>query len=100
MQFITLLLRSRLLRLMSVSLRLLSPILPLYGGSLCAQEVEHHRATRIEVQLYRDTLTVDVRNAPLAQVLHAIGAQAGIAMTVRGDVSRPVTQAFTSVPLA
>src|SRR5262245_13526043 len=55
--------------------------------------------TLLTEEVDRGTVTVNIRNAPLAQVLRVIGERAGIEVTVRGDVSRPLTQSFAGVPL-
>src|SRR5262249_44370491 len=94
-----LLLRAHLRRLMYVSTLLISLALTLYGGSLCAQGAEPTPPVPLDVKIERGTLTVNVHNAPLAQVLRVIGERAGIQVTVRGDVSGPVTQSFAGVPL-
>jgi hypothetical protein len=99
MAFSTLRLRARLLRLGYVASLLLSHTLTLDSGRLCAQGAEPNPATRLHVEVDRGTLAVHVRNAPLAQVLRALGEQAGIQVTVSGDVSSPVTHSFAGVPL-
>jgi hypothetical protein len=53
----------------------------------------------IDVAADGGLLTVDVRNAPLAQVLRTVAERAGIEITVRGDVSAPVTLTFAALPL-
>ena len=52
-----------------------------------------------DVRVNGGDVTVDVHDAPLAQVLRAIGEQAGIEVTIFGDLSTPVTQDFAAVPL-
>jgi len=52
-----------------------------------------------EVRASGGLLTVDVRGVPLAQVLRAIGEQADVRMTLRGDLEVPVTDAFSGLPL-
>jgi len=99
MAFITLLLQARFLRLLYVASLLIIPVLTLYGGILCAQGTEHNPPALIDVGVDHGTLTVNVRNAPLAQVLRAIGERAGIQVIVRGNVNSPVTQSFAGVPL-
>ena len=53
----------------------------------------------ITVDVRQSLLTVDIRNAPLADVLRVIGERAGLRVLIQGDVSTPVTVAFTGVPL-
>jgi len=55
--------------------------------------------TTLDVRVSRGELTVDVHEAPLAQVLRTVGERSGVAVTLRGDFSAPITQSFTSVPL-
>lgn len=52
-----------------------------------------------EVVVRRGLLSVDLRDAPLAEVLRAIGAQSGLRVTVADEVSAQVTETFTNVPL-
>ena len=42
---------------------------------------------------------MDVRDAPLADLLRIIGERAGFRVTVHGTVTAPVTDAFTDLPL-
>src|SRR5262245_12194935 len=91
--------RARLLRLLSVASLPMSYALFLSGGMLCAHGAEPTPPTLLTVEVDRGTVTVDIRNARLAQVLRVIGERAGIEVTVRGDVSRPLTQSFAGVPL-
>ena len=56
-------------------------------------------STFLDVLVSRGELTVDARNAPLAQVLQTVGKRAGIEVTLRGDFSTPITASFTGVPL-
>ena len=53
----------------------------------------------IKVDIERGLLTVDIRNVPLADVLRFIAEEAGFRMIIQGDVSTPVTDVFTDVPL-
>ena len=56
-------------------------------------------ATVIDVAVDEGRLTVDVRDAPLAEVLRAVGERVGVDVTLQGDLSAPVTQSFAGVPL-
>jgi hypothetical protein len=53
----------------------------------------------IDVAVERGEVTVDVRHAPLAQVLQVIAERAGIEVVLRGDGGAPITQAFSAMPL-
>ena len=57
-------------------------------------------ASVIDVKVRNGLLTVDLRDAPLANVLLAIGEQAGFRVLVRGDAKTTVTRSFSDVPLA
>lgn len=52
-----------------------------------------------EVVVRRGLLSVDLREAPLAEVLRSIGEQSGLRVTVADEVSAQVTETFTNVPL-
>ena len=60
---------------------------------------EKNSSTFLDVLVSRGELTVDARNAPLAQVLQTVGQRAGIEVTLRGDFSTPITASLTGVPL-
>jgi hypothetical protein len=53
----------------------------------------------IQVKIQRGLLTVDLRDAPLAEVLRAIGERAGLKVAIDGDASSLVTKSFAGVPL-
>jgi HEAT repeat protein len=53
----------------------------------------------LDVSVSGGVLTVDARNAPLAEVLQTIGQAAGIEVTLRGDFSAPITASLTGVSL-
>jgi HEAT repeat protein len=57
------------------------------------------RATFIEVTVDRSQLTVDLRHAPLDHVLRLVGERAGVDVTLRGNLTAPVTRSFTDLPL-
>lgn len=57
-------------------------------------------ASVIDVKVRNGLLTVNLRDAPLADVLLVIGEQAGFRVLVRGDAKRTVTRSFSDVPLA
>ena len=52
-----------------------------------------------EVAVREGLLSVNLRDAPMADVLLAIGTQAGFEVIIRGDLSAPVTRSFTDLPL-
>lgn len=68
------------------------------GASLAAADAAPTLPT-LNVAAERGLLSVDVRQAPLADVLRRIGERAGFVVTIRGDLSRPVTQGFSGVLL-
>ncbi len=53
----------------------------------------------IEVAVRQGLLSVKLRDAPLADVLQAIGEQAGFRVIIRGDLSAPVTWSVTQGPV-
>ena len=75
-----------------VSLLFVWPALTLYvchGLPVAAAEIPG----TIKVDVQRGLLTVDIRNAPLAEILRVIGDRAGLQMIIQGDVSTPVANA-------
>ena len=64
-----------------------------------AQAAEEIPPPVIDVVIEQGLLTVDVRNAPCADILRVIADRAGLGVIIRGDVSSPVTESFTGVPL-
>jgi len=52
-----------------------------------------------EIAVRKGLLTVNLRDAPMANVLMAVGAQAGFDVIIRGDLSAPVTWSFSDLPL-
>jgi hypothetical protein len=56
-------------------------------------------ASVLDVIVSGGEVTVDVRGVSLAQVLQAVGQRAGVELTLRGDLSAPITQSFSGVPL-
>ncbi len=68
------------------------------GRAAPAAEVDVSRAT-IEVAVRQGLLSVNLRDAPLADVLQAIGEQAGFRVIIKGDLSAPVTWSFTQAPV-
>jgi HEAT repeat protein len=53
----------------------------------------------IEIAVEQGRLSVDVRDAPLDEVLLAVGEEAGIAIEIRGDLTAHVTHSFADLPL-
>ena len=53
----------------------------------------------VHVAVDRGALTVDVREAPLSEVLRLIGVHAAIEVMLRGDLDAGVTDSFAGVPL-
>lgn len=91
--------RARLQRLIWLLPILISGALTIERGALFGQGLEKKSSTSIDVKVIQGELTLDVRNQPLAQVLREIAAQANLQLTLRGDLSAPVTQSFAAVPL-
>jgi HEAT repeat protein len=86
---------SRLDRVVAVAL-FLQFTLGVVGLAIAAPPADLSAA--IEVTVANGELTVDVRNTPLDQVLGLVGERAGIEVTLRGDLSAPITQAFAGLP--
>ena len=68
------------------------------GPPVLAAE-EETAAHGIEVALDHGLLRLQVRDAPLDDVLRVIADQAGFRLKLKGDVSAPVTWHFAGVPL-
>jgi hypothetical protein len=62
-------------------------------------ETEKNASPVLDVRVSRGELTVDVRDAPLAEVLRTIGEQAAVGVTLRGELRTPITESFAGVPL-
>jgi len=90
---------ARFLRLLQLPAVLLALASTFHGGILLAQGAEQGPSPAIDVVVSRGQLTVDVRNAPLAQVLRTIAQKAGLVLTLRGDFSAPITQSFAGLAL-
>ena len=84
--------------LAGVLLILMDPLSSLPARWALAAEDDSPRSA-VHVTVDGGLLTVDARNAPLADVLRAIAERAGFWLTLRGDLSRAVTWSFTGVPL-
>ena len=61
--------------------------------------VQAGSASVIQVTLEQGLLTVDVRDAPLADLLRVIGERTGLRVTIHGNVKTLVTDSFTGLPL-
>lgn len=64
---------------------------------LAAPAAGQDAPSTIHVEVNGDEVTVAVRDALLAAVLEIIGERAGVEMTLRGDVSAPVTESFAGL---
>ena len=53
----------------------------------------------LDVRVRAGELTVDLRDAPLSRVLRTIGEKAGLEVTLRGDLTNPITDAFDGLAL-
>jgi hypothetical protein len=56
-------------------------------------------ASVLDVIVSGGEVTVDVRGVSLAQVLQAVGQRVDVELTLRGDLSAPITQSFSGVSL-
>lgn len=72
---------------------------PLDGRPPSSAAAQEAAASAIYVATQPQLLSVDVHGVPLVDVLRVIGKQAGVVVTIRGDVSAPVTQSFAGLPL-
>lgn len=61
-------------------------------------EAETSAPPPIEVAFEQDRLTVDVREAPLDEVLQAVAEEAGVIIEIRGDLTAHVTHSFADLP--
>jgi hypothetical protein len=71
----------------------------LSAGLVPSASGEDESASSIQVQVRDESLTVDVREAPLADVLRVIGERAHVAVTVRGRLDARVTRSFVASSL-
>jgi hypothetical protein len=53
----------------------------------------------VEVSVESGRLSVRAHEAPLAEVLRAVGRHAGVTMVLSGDLDTPVTETLTDVPV-
>jgi hypothetical protein len=72
---------------------------PLVAGLVGSAAAEDGPASSIHVQVRDKSVTVDVREAPLADVLRVIGEQAHVDVTVRGRLDTRVTRSFVASSL-
>jgi hypothetical protein len=70
-----------------------------FASSALKAEAKPIAHPSIEVAVEQGRLTVDVRDAPLDEVLLAVGEEAGIAIEIRGDLTVPVTSSFADLPV-
>jgi hypothetical protein len=71
----------------------------LSAGLVASAAAEDAPGSSIQVQVRDESLTVNVREAPLADVLRVIGEQAHVAVTVRGKLDTRVTRSFVASSL-
>jgi hypothetical protein len=71
----------------------------LLAGPAGAATAEGEPAPSIRVHVDEQSLTVDAREAPLADVLHAVGAHVNVKVTVRGDLETTVTRSVVASSL-
>jgi len=99
-QLVTPVLRSRFLlpaaRLIAL-LVLAVPTLHIYIIPLTAAQAAP--ASPMQVSIEQGLLTVEAREAPLADLLHMIGEQAGLRVTIHGNVKTLVTDSFAGLSL-
>jgi HEAT repeat protein len=87
------------MRIMKDRHSILGLVLVLSFGSVGIAGADLDRPPVFAVTVEHGALTVDVRGVPLALVLQAIGEWAGIDVRLDGELSAPVTQSFTGLPL-
>ncbi len=80
-----------------------SPLVLILQGQVAQGETTHSeaagKAAAIEVSIQAGMLTLRASNAPLAEVLNAIGEHAGMEIVLKGDLSNPITQSFSGMAL-
>jgi HEAT repeat protein len=81
-------------------LLLLAPLAHADGGSPIPTAARRPAIPDLRVTIQKKgSLTVDLRDAPLGDVLRAIGERAGVKIDIRGEPTTRVTQSFTGVAL-
>jgi hypothetical protein len=80
-------------------LLLIAAIVSLNHSGQDAVAAENAPPAMAEMAIREGLLSVKLRHAPMADVLLAIGAQAGFEVIIRGDLSAPVTWSFSDLPL-
>jgi HEAT repeat protein len=83
----------------AMGLVLIAAIASLNHAGQDASAAENPSPATDEVAVRKGLLSVKLRDAPMADVLLAIGAQAGFEVIIRGDLSAPVTSSFSDLPL-
>ena len=89
-------------RLRTLWLGGLVSLLAILGPGVCSAAPDPLRpgeATGDGVALERGLLSADLRNEPIVRVLHLLAARAGIAVTIHGEVSGHVSDAFADLPI-
>jgi len=74
-------------------------VLSVDGRAVSSAAVEQGSASQIHVTFEDGLLTVDVREAPLGDVVRVIGERAGARVIISNDITTRVTGSFTRVPL-
>ncbi len=70
-----------------------------FHGRAVVLAAEDVPSSEMHVAIEHGLLTLAVRDAPLADVLRAIGEEAGFKVTIRSDLHMPVTKSFAGVRL-
>jgi hypothetical protein len=70
-----------------------------FAQTTSGAETESTTPSSIEVVVDDGRLTISVQDAPLDEVLQAVGDEAGITIEVRGDLTASITKSFADVPL-
>jgi hypothetical protein len=70
-----------------------------FARTTSGAETESATPSFIEVVVDQGRLTISVQDAPLDEVLQAVGDEAGIAIEMRGDLTASITKSFADVPL-
>lgn len=70
-----------------------------YVGIMKSEGAESGRASRFSISCENSLVTLNVSNAPLSDVISAIGDKCGASFFIRGKIDGRVSAAFTAMPL-
>lgn len=80
-------------------LLLLGAVFDLHGHARLPAAAAQDPASGVRVNVERGFLTIDARDAPIADVLYAVGKEAGIDVVIGRDDGTRLTQSLQAVPL-